>query len=350
MNGNWFKRLPLFIFLSLFYGCAGAPLEDLVYPPPPDTPRIKYVKAFTGDSDFLQSGSMVTEMLLGSSGHVGIGKPMGIHASGDGKLYVTDTAKNDVFIFDAKAKTATTVSTVGDYHRFSKPVGVASDKSGRLFVSDSANDNVMVFDKDMKSSGVLLPDTPFKQPVGIAVDSERKRIYVVDTHEHHVRVFDLETLKQISVIGGRGRGDGTFNYPSNVALDSKGNLYVVDTQNGRVQKFDTEGRFILRYGEFGDLPGMFSRPRGIAIDSEDHVYVVDGAFNVVQIFDSEGQVLMSFGSYGSGRGNMILPAGIAIDADDFIYVVDSINGRVVMFEYLGDKHKARKEQKDKKKS
>ncbi|MBI5971571.1 MAG: 6-bladed beta-propeller [Deltaproteobacteria bacterium] len=327
----------------------GTPLEDLVYPPPPDIPRIKYIKTFSGDADLIEGGSMVTEVLLGSSGRIAIGKPMGIHASGDGRLYVTDTAKNDVYIFDLKTKTATTVSTVGDYRRFSKPVGAASDKSGRLFVSDSANDNVTVFDKDMKSIGTLLPDTPFKQPVGIAIDSERKKIYVVDTHEHHVRVFDLETLKQISVIGGRGRGDGAFNYPSNAALDSKGNLYVVDTQNGRVQKFDTDGRFILRYGEFGDAPGMFARPRGVAIDSEDHVYVVDAAFNVVQIFDSEGQILMSFGSYGSGRGNMILPAGIAIDKDDFIYVVDSINGRVVVFEYLGDKHKAREEQKKAKK-
>lgn len=350
MNRNWFKGLPLLIVLTLFYGCAGKPLEDIVYPPPPDPPRIKYVRTFSGDSDFLQGSDMVSEILLGSTSHVFIVKPMGIHAAGDGKLFVTDTAKGDVLIFDTKLKKATTVGTESDFKRFAKPVGVASDKSGRLFISDSANDNVMVFDKSMKSAGALLPDAPFKQPVGIAVDSERKRIYVVDTHEHHVVVFDLETLKQISVIGGRGRGDGRFNFPSNIALDSKGNLFVVDTQNGRVQKFDPEGRFILRFGEFGDLPGMFSRPRGIAIDSEDHVYVVDGAFNVVQIFDTEGQILLPFGSYGSGRGNMILPAGIAIDDEDFIYVVDSINGRVVVFEYLGDKHKARKEQKDKKKS
>ncbi len=295
----------------------------------------------------MRGASVVVDVLLGSPGTIAMGKPMAMHASGDGKVYVSDTAKSDVFIFDPKKKKVTTVATEGDYQNFNKPTGIASDDSGRLFIADAGNDNVLIFDKDMKSAGSLLPDTAFKQPVGIAVDSKRKKIYVVDTHEHHVRVFDLETLKQISVIGGRGRSDGMFNYPSNVALDSQGNLYVVDTQNGRVQKFDTDGRFILSFGEFGDSPGMFGRPRGIAVDSEDHIYVVDAAFNLVQIFDTEGQILLFFGSYGIGRGNMILPAGIAIDKDDFIYVSDSMNARVLVFEYLGDKHKAREEEKKK---
>lgn len=336
---NFSKTLLALILVSAFtYGCA-AKLPDLYWPPPPNVPRIKYIKAYRNAAD-LGKGSIAMTILLGANTSFSLKKPMSVFVSTDNKIYVTDTANADVIIFDLEKKKGTSLRAMGA-GGFFKPIGFAKDSTGRMFISDSQTDRVVVISAEGKPLPNLKPGTPFKQPTGLAIDEEHKRLYVTDTHEHHIEVFDLETLEYIQTIGNRGSEEGEFNYPAHITVDDKGTLYVVDTMNGRVQTFDRRGRFIMAFGQFGDVPGMFARPKGISVDSEGHIYVVDAAFNNVQIFDEEGNVLMDFSNYGFGRGEMILPAGIFIDEDDFIYVVDSWNARVEVFEYLGEKHKQR---------
>jgi DNA-binding beta-propeller fold protein YncE len=335
-----FKKILLALIVpAVLYGCAGAPLPDLYWPEPPDPPRIKYIRDYRGGADF-KTTSSASDILLGGEGATMLKKPMSVHASIDGKIFVTDTAAADVFVWDTVNKTATTLGAMGA-KIFYKPIGVATDDKGRIFVSDSQTDKVTVLDKAGAVETTLEPKIPFKQPTGVATDITRKKLYVTDTHNHSIVVFDLDTLKYIKTIGKRGKEEGDFNFPSHIAVGPKGNLYVADTMNGRVEIFDAEGKFIRAFGQFGDSPGMFARPKGVSVDSEGHIYVVDSAFNNVQIFDEEGQILMAFASYGSDRGQMVLPAGIAIDKDDYIYVVDSWNRRVEAFEYMGEKYKAR---------
>lgn len=334
------KRLIILALpIIMFYGCAAPPLPDLVWPEPPDEPRIKYVRDYRGSSDFRKS-TLAADIVLGAEGGSSIKKPLGVHVDNRGRVYVTDTAASDIHVMDPANKVYETLSGKGT-KVFFKPIGVSSDSTGRLFISDSQTDKVAVLEPDGKLKSFLEPDEPFKQPSGMAVDNDRKRLYVTDTHNHNIYVFDLDTLKQVRTIGKRGKEEGEFNFPSNIAVDRRGNLYVVDTMNGRVQIFDSDGKFIRAFGQFGDAPGMFARPKGIAIDSEDHIYIVDAAFNNVQIFNDEGQILLSFAGYGEDRGQMILPAGISIDNEDYIYVVDSWNARVNVYEYLGEKSKAR---------
>lgn len=337
-----FARKLLFVLAGamILYGCAQTnPHGDLFWPEPPDQPRIKYVKAHRGTADFSKSG-VAASLFLGETSGTNLSKPMGVHVDRHGKVFVTDTAKSDIFVFDAKNSKVFTLSGMG-VKIFYKPISVVTDDSDRIFVSDSQVDTVTVLAPDGKVIAILKPEVPFQQPTGLAVDNKNKKLYVIDTHTHDVRVFDLETLKQINTIGKRGKEEGEFNFPSHIAVDATGNIYVVDTMNGRMQIFDSEGKFIRAFGQLGDSPGMFARPRGVALDSEGHLYVVDAAFNNVQIFNAEGRILLGFSGYGSGRGAMILPAGIAIDNEDHIYVVDSWNSRVNVYEFLGEKSKAR---------
>lgn len=334
------QKILAAIFLPVaLYGCASAPLPDLVWPGPPDEPKIKYVRDYRGTLDFTQS-SIAADILLGKEGSNNMKKPMGVYTDANGKIFVTDTASSDVFVFDPANKKATTIAAMGS-RVFYKPIGVTADWQGRIFVADSQVDKVTVLDSNAAVIAYLNPEVPFKQPTGIIADNVNKKLYVTDTHTHDIRVFDLNDLKYIKTIGKRGKEEGEFNFPSHITVDNKGNLYVVDTMNGRVQIFDTDGKFIKAFGQFGDAPGMFARPKGIGVDSEGHIYVVDAAFNNVQIFDNEGNVLLTFAAYGSDRGQMILPSGLSIDKDDFIYVVDSWNRRIEVFEYMGEKHKAR---------
>ncbi len=333
---NLSKILLIFIIPALFYGCVAAPRPDLVWPEPPDPPRIRYMASYRGTTDFGGS-SAASEILLGASEGGVLKKPMGVYVDRDGKVYVTDTAASDIYILDPANKKGTTVGDLGSKF-FYKPIGVSTDGKGRIFVADSLTDKVGVLDTDGKLISFLSPDDPLKQPTGLAIDKERNKLYVTDTHSHAIKIFDTETLKQTGTIGKRGKEEGNFNFPSHITVDNEGKLYVVDTMNGRVQIFDHEGRFIRAFGQFGDAPGMFARPKGIGVDSEGHIYVVDSAFNNVQIFDNEGRVLLAFASYGSDRGQMILPAGLAVDKDDRVYVVDSWNRRVEVFEFMGDKY------------
>ncbi len=331
------------IAIGLLYGCGGgAPVKEfnLVYPSPPEIPRIKYIKAYTGPGDFQQTKLLSSIILGGGGGLVTIVKPMGVHVDRFGRIHVADTAVGVVFVFDRKAMSFRTADITGR-KRFKKPIGVASDANGNMFITGVGNSKVSVFDRNGKYMMDIGEEAEFERPTGIAVDAINNRVYVTDTTKCQVFVFDLRTFKLIQTIGERGPNEGQFNLPAHIAVDKTGKLYVSDTMNARIQIFDKKGRFLLTFGEFGDGAGQFARPKGVAVDSEGHIYVVDAAFNNVQIFNQDGEVLMAFAGYGSGPGNIMLPAGIAIDHDDFIYVSDSWNERINIYEFLGDKHKAR---------
>ena len=331
---NPLKILLLLLVTAMVYGCAAAPLPDMIWPSPPEPPRIKYITDYTGAA---QSSSVAKDIILGTQSASVMKKPMGVYVDPEGKIYVTDTAAANVFIIDSVTKKSTSLGAMGVKSLY-KPIGVSTDSKGRIFVADSQTDVVSVFSPTGALVAKIEPDEPFKQPTGLAVDRKNNRLYVTDTHSHSIKVFDTETFKQVATVGGRGKGEGRFNFPSHITVDNDGKLYVVDTMNGRVQIFDRDGKFIRAFGQFGDAPGMFARSKGVGVDSEGHIYVVDSAFNNVQIFDQEGRALLYFSGYGTGRGQMILPAGAAVDKDDNIYVVDSWNQRVEKFEYLGAKH------------
>jgi len=114
----------------------------------------------------------------------------------------------------------------------------------------------------------------------------------------------------------------------------KGELYVVDGGNFRVQVFDPDGRFVKTFGTVGRKSGQFSRPKEIAIDAQGNVYVVDTAFGNFQIFDGEGHLLLDVGSRSNtdAPARFMLPSGIAVDrGDGRVYMVDQFFRKVEVF-------------------
>ncbi|MGE5257032.1 MAG: 6-bladed beta-propeller [Hyphomicrobiales bacterium] len=148
-------------------------------------------------------------------------------------------------------------------------------------------------------------------------------------------VLDGEAQIFLLEWGEPGNADGQFSEPSGIAIDSSGNIYVADSLNNRIQKFDDQGTFILKWGSAGSGIGQFDSPQGIAIDSSDCVYVVDRSNNRIQKFDHTGKFIAAWGSPGSANGNFDQPFGIAVDSSDVIYVTDSGNDRVQKFDSSG---------------
>jgi tripartite motif-containing protein 71 len=123
-------------------------------------------------------------------------------------------------------------------------------------------------------------------------------------------------------IGGFGISRESFDRPMDVAYDSEGDYYVLDSGNSRVQKFSSRDRFVLEWGSSGYRKGNFDNPRAVAVDAEDAVYVVDSGNNRIQKFDGEGDLLFTWGRLGSAPGKFIEPLDIAFDLEGSIYILD----------------------------
>lgn len=165
-------------------------------------------------------------------------------------------------------------------------------------------------------------------------------IYVPDGGNSRVQVFDSRGAFKLMFgshwePGYPGTGDGGFNGPNAAAVDTAhGWLYVVDTNNSRIQKFDLSGNYLSQWGSYGtdngqfrfvDFAGGTQGPEGgIALDGSGNVYVVDNFNCRVQKFSSDGTYLTQWGGQGSGDAQFLFPSGIAIDKTrNRVYVVDS---------------------------
>ncbi|GAI24643.1 unnamed protein product, partial [marine sediment metagenome] len=137
--------------------------------------------------------------------------------------------------------------------------------------------------------------------------------------------------------------------PRGIALDDEGNIYVADTFHNQVQVFNSQGRFLRKFGEGGEDVGEFTGTRYIAFDSKGNIYVTDYKNGKVVKFNKEEQFELEFGNESDGI-RLNYPEGIAIDARDYIYVADAGNNRIVKFcvsqivihSNLGDKYSEEK--------
>lgn len=178
-------------------------------------------------------------------------------------------------------------------------------------------------------------DGEFQSPLGLAVNSNDK-IYVVDQGNSRIQIFDTSGNFQ-DEWGSFGAGDGEFRLVNSIAIDSNDNVYVTEFSGvtSRVQKFDSGGNFIRKWGGFGAGDGQFKFPIGIAIDSNDNIYVADSGNDRVQKFDSDGGFITKWGTTGNGNGQFNFPSGVGVDSSDRIYVSDTIEDRIQRFSSAG---------------
>lgn len=172
-----------------------------------------------------------------------------------------------------------------------------------------------------------------QQPANLAFAPSGER-WVID-HKSN-RLFRLDEINQPQQnVGGSGNQPGKFNDPWGLAIDASGYIYVADTFNHRVQKFDPTGGTLFAWGQPGatDAAGsgretQFFGPRDIVIDGQGRLLVSDTGNKRIQVFDSEGNFIAQFGKAGAGDGQFNEPVGIALDAQGNIFVADAWNKRI----------------------
>jgi sugar lactone lactonase YvrE len=343
--------------------------SKLVWPLPPDLPRIKFISEHFGEppkpseakpkkkkQGWMDRMAGVQQRESGDpteASHT-LGQPYGIAADSKGRVFVGDTFVAAIFIFNLETKEVKFLRN-GHEAAFRSIIGIAIDDSDRLFVADAGLHQVSVFTSELKLESTFGTDL-LKRPSGIAVDNENRFVYVVDTGSETVFVYDADNFKLLRKLGGPAKklnddDPETFAKPTNVAVDKDGNVYISDTLNNRIQIFDADGKFISMFGKAGDAPGTFQRPKGIAIDNDNHIWVVDASQSNVQIYDKDGHLLAFFGYGGGLPGQFGLPAGIGIDKNNRIVVSDQVRGRIQVFRYITDaENAAAKAELDKKKA
>ena len=328
----------LLLLLLLSVGCstpAPPPVAgDLVWPPPPATPRIAFEKSIEQPSDLGIKRSWwrkVGRFFIGQNrDEVAFSKPTGLCIDELGSLCVTDTGSRKIYFLDTTHKRYKSWDHIGEIV-FSSPVAVAK-RGGVFYVADSGLGAIIAFNEAGKLLFTI--SDRLERPSGVSIVGQT--LWVADAARHRIEIFDLQG-RYVRGFGQRGTEAGLFNFPTHLTQSHNGSsvLYITDALNFRVQKFDVAGNPLQVIGSIGDVSGSFSRPKGIATDSEGNLYVVDALFDNIQIFDKTGQFLMHWGEHGAEPGCFWLPTGVAIDALDRIWVADSYNRRIQVFKRVG---------------
>jgi len=335
-------RLLFILCLAFPAGCVSLgeeglfvsdPAQSIVWPLPPDTPRIRYFRAINGPEDFRREGrpSRVMRWVVGEGeAELPLRAPYGVTADGEGRVWAADPEAHAVHVFDLVERRADYLLTAGEQLLVS-PVGVAYDPKRKwLYVSDTGLNQVFVLDRKGRLLGTRAPEQGFGRPAGMALDRDGK-LYVADALRGRIEVFSPEG-EPLRVFG-----EGTLYRPANLAVDAAGQVFVVDSLNFRIVVFGSEGEVRATIGAIGDGPGSFARPRGVAVDSQGHIYVSDAAFDNIQIFDMAGNLLLFWGGAGAEPGKFNMPAGLFFDGEDRLYVADMYNRRIQIFEYLPER-------------
>lgn len=221
--------------------------------------------------------------------------------------------------------------------QFRKPRAIVTDKDDHHFIVDFRA-KIQVFTTDGKFlRSWATPIHEIGRPSGLGLDRQGN-LLVADSHYHRILVYRPEGTLLHSFGGESGTGPlvGQFGYIGDIAVDSKGNYYIAESQqNERITKVSPKGEILKRWGDRGPEPGNFMRIRAMCFDDKDQLYVADACNHRIQIFDSFGNLLRIIGEPGDGHGQLRYPYDVAIAPDRSFYVCEYGNNRVQRFSEEG---------------
>jgi len=256
-----------------------------------------------------------------------------------GAMPVTLIPSKTVIVLDRK--TGNIINSWGD-NLFIMPHGLTVDKDDNIWVTDVGLQQVFKFDYDGKLLMKLGEEriagndaAHFNMPTDVAVANDGS-FYVSDGYGNSRIVKFSANGKYISQWGSRGNKEEQFNIPHAVCLDDKGNVYVADRENKRIEVFDSNGKFLKQLTNKN-----FGRICSITYDSIDKdVFAVDDKtsfFNLrhngsdIIILDSAGNIITNFGRTGLYDGPKCWYHDIAVDNEQNIYVEDILGNHLQKF-------------------
>lgn len=268
------------------------------------------------------------------------------------------TPAGDVTTFAGRPTVSGATDGVGSAALFNDPWGISIDLLGNVYVADQGNDAIRKITPQglVTTLGTLAtrqgsadgfgPNARFNSPQGVAVD-RLGNVFVADQDNHTIRKItpggDVSTFAGQAGVSGDTDGQGSaarFNYPSDVAVDAMGNVFVADWLNHSIRKITPDG-VVSTYAGTGfsgsnDGPGSQARfrfPNGIDVDALGNVYVADNGNETIRMILPTREVMTIAGLAGSkgstdGQGSSARfdsPSDVAVDSAGNVFVTDSFN-------------------------
>jgi DNA-binding beta-propeller fold protein YncE len=288
------------------------------------------------------AGATSWSATIGSSSGAGtLSSPSGVALDSLGNVYVTDSGNNRILKFNSVGAFQTEWGIFANAtDTLYYPTGVAVDNSGYVYVADSGNHRILKFSSTgnpLQQWGDGVGSLVFSSPNGVAVDSSGF-IYVSDIGSHNIQKFKPDG-SEIIQWGTWGYGNLNLDCPYGVAVSSLGSVYVADSHNYRVNRYDSNGNYLdqLINGDANWINNwaLFYCPNGVAVNSLGDVYVADTLEHRIRKFDSGGNLLIQWGIQGTGNYNFNSPSGLAVDSLDNLYVADTYNHRILKYNSSG---------------
>ena len=223
------------------------------------------------------------------------------------------------------------------YREMIRPYSITTDSKGRVIVTDPGLHGVHIFDFEKEKYKFLSRlDTdkdPLVSPQCVAVDAQ-DNIYVTDSESGKIFIFEANGKFQ-RVIGSLKYGEGFFKRPTGIAVDSAAQrIYVSDTLRNQIFMMDMRGSVLKRIGKPGTGEGEFNFPTELRLEGNS-LAVVDAMNFRVQVLDKNGEFQYAVGKVGDTTGAMFRPKGVGFDSEGHLYVVDGMWSAVQVFNREG---------------
>ena len=252
----------------------------------------------------------------------GLCSPYGVVFTKNEEIIVADGRDCCVTILDKEGKKVKSFGTYGTKEgQFNLPYAVAISHDGHILVSDRTQLQKLTFE------GECVKSVRVYDPRGIAVHPTTGQIYVTDTENLYIQVFN-EDLTHYYNFGGYDCY-GIFNHPWDLVFDNEGYLYFTDRSNHCVKKFTSKGDFVSAIGSEGSEPGQLKDPSFIVID-KDLLYVSEYGKNLISVFDTNGCFIHCFAKECSGEEKWDDTSGMAVDSLGNLYITENWKKRLIV--------------------
>ncbi|MBI5207795.1 MAG: hypothetical protein HY934_08385 [Candidatus Firestonebacteria bacterium] len=254
-------------------------------------------------------------------------------------LYVIVGPSGPIYKFDIKNEYKF-IEEIGKDVKFSYLLDINVKKNGDVYAVDADENNIVVFNSQGEIKQIIKAkdnrkDKTRQKGVMFIDFNQNGDIFLTDMGGHGIQVLDEDGNYLYEIVKAR-EGEDEFGFPaiSQLRLNSKDEVFVLDKLMAKIVKFNTKGKTLALFGGRGDIAGTFVDPAGITIDNKDRVYIVELLTGTIQVFDRDGNFLYVLVNEEGKRLILRSPSYLNVDITGTIYVLERMDNRITVLKFI----------------